>query len=372
VNNTKRVVHLTSAHPRFDSRIFLKQCTSLSKAGYEVSLIVGDGEGEDFVDGIKIIDVGRASGRLDRIFRTTKRVYDAAIKTDGEIFHFHDPELLYVGWRLKKLGKTVVFDSHEDVPNQILSKGYIPQQLRGLIKAAYSKYEKLITKRLDAVVTATSKIRENFEQSNQNVVDINNFPIWGELDSEGRSLDGGARNVCYIGGLASIRGIREIVEAVEHTKTNVSLLLAGRFSDDRLEKKIKLCKGWSHVVDKGWQDREGVRAILRQSVAGLVTLHPTVNYVEALPIKMFEYMSAGVVVIASNFPLWRDIVEGNGCGICVDPLDVESIAEAIDYLVSNPAIASEMGRRGQQAVRERYNWSNEEKKLLGVYSSLPT
>ncbi len=94
------------------------------------------------------------------------------------------------------------------------------------------------------------------------------------------------------------------------------------------------------------------------------------NHVDAQPNKMFEYMSAGIPVIASDFPLWREIIEGCGCGICVDPLDPKKIAEAIDYLVDNPEIARRMGENGRKAVYDRYNWDVEEKKLLALYDSL--
>jgi glycosyltransferase involved in cell wall biosynthesis len=102
----------------------------------------------------------------------------------------------------------------------------------------------------------------------------------------------------------------------------------------------------------------------------LVTFLPSPNHIDAQPNKMFEYMSAGVPVIASHFPLWREIVEGNDCGVCVDPLNPEEIARAIDFLVSHPERAEEMGRNGQRAVWERYNWGNEEMKLISLYGEV--
>ena len=85
---------------------------------------------------------------------------------------------------------------------------------------------------------------------------------------------------------------------------------------------------------------------------------------------MFEYMAAGIPVIASDFPLWREIVLGNQCGLCVDPMDPIAIANAIDYLVQHPAAARQMGENGRRAVLEHYNWSVEEAKLLIYYKNL--
>ena len=153
-------------------------------------------------------------------------------------------------------------------------------------------------------------------------------------------------------------------------RSGVRLQLGGRFSEKTVESEVKKYPGWHNVDELGFVDREGVRKILSHSMAGLVTFLPLPNHIDAQPNKMFEYMSAGLPVIASNFPLWREIIEGNECGLCVDPMSPSEIAEAIDFLVNNPDQAKQMGERGQRTVRERYNWSFEEKKLIELYATL--
>ena len=106
------------------------------------------------------------------------------------------------------------------------------------------------------------------------------------------------------------------------------------------------------------------------SKAGLVTFLPSPNHLDAQPNKMFEYMSAGMPIITSNFPLWAEIVKENGCGLCVDPLKPEQIAIAIEYINSNPKEADNMGKNGKKAVLEKYNWGVEEVKLVNLYSRL--
>ncbi len=81
-------------------------------------------------------------------------------------------------------------------------------------------------------------------------------------------------------------------------------------------------------------------------------------------------MAAGIPVIASDFPLWREVIEGNHCGVCVDPLNAGKIAEAITFLTENPRLSSSMGSNGRKAILEKYNWENEEKKLLHLYAQL--
>lgn len=364
-----KIAHLTSAHPRDDIRIFTKECRSLAAAGHELMLVVADGLGPEVRDGVRILDVGRARGRFDRMCRITRRVYAQAMSLEGDIYHFHDPELLPVGLKLKRRGKKVVFDSHEDVPKQILGKHYLHPFLRRVLSWGFARYEGFVCSRLDGIVAATPFIRDKFKPINPRSIDINNFPMIGELDAHVPWQDK-AKEVCYVGTISQIRGIKELVRAMALTRSDVRLNLVGAFAEAPVEAEVATYPGWAQVNALGVQDRRGVADVLGRSLAGLVNLHPLVNYLDSLPIKMFEYMSAGIPVIASNFDLWKQIIEQSACGLCVDPMDPAALASAIDYLASHPDEARKMGENGRQAVLSRYNWSLEEAKLIGFYDRL--
>jgi len=364
-----RVAHLTSVHSRTDTRIFIKQCRSLVTHGYNVYLVVADNEGNEVKDHVAIIDAGRLPGRLNRMLKTVQRVFEKAVALDVSIYHLHDPELIPIGLKLKRLGKKVIFDAHEDLPKQLLSKHYLGPVSARVLSVTTSLFERYACRRFDGIIAATPFIRDKFLEVNPKTVNINNFPLIGELDSSLPWMDK-KEEICYLGAIAANRGIREMVRACEYTKSPVRLNLGGHFSDPVVAAEVKTYQGWSRVNEMGFLDRSGVRAVLCRSKAGLVTLHPVINYRDALAIKMFEYMSAGIPVIASNFPLWREIMELNECGVCVNPLDPMAIAAAIDHFVKNPDIACRMGENGRQAVLNKYNWSIEEMKLLKFYEGL--
>lgn len=332
--------------------------------------MVADGLGDERVDGIRIVDAGRLPGRLNRILRTTRKVLRAGVQLDADVYQLHDPELIPAGLALKRMGRRVVFDSHEDVPAQLLAKPYLGRLSRRLVSGAYAACERHACARFDGLLAATPFIQARLARLHPRTVDINNYPLLQEFEA---APDWGAKalEVCYVGGLSEIRGIRELVRACALLDSPARLALAGSFAEPAFERAMTHEPGWARVDAHGHLDRAGVGRVMRRALAGLVTLHPVVNYLDALPVKMFEYMAAGLPVIASRFPLWQDIVEGNDCGVCVDPRDPAAIAAAIDRFCRDPELARRMGENGRRAVRARYNWNSEADKLAAFYDRLP-
>lgn len=363
-----RVVHLSSAHPRYDVRIFVKMCQSLSK-DHRVSLVVADGRGDEIKEGVSIFDTGAQSGgRLSRMTHTVKKVYRKALELDAALYHLHDPELLPIAVKLKRRGKLVIFDAHEDLPKQLLGKPYLHPLARIFLSKVIAQYEKWVCPKLDTVIGATPIISAKFNRFCKRSENINNYPLLNELSRvTGEKLK--RDEVAYVGGISEIRGIKPLVKSMGKVK-GVRLNLVGNFGSKRLEDEVKSFQEFNLVNELGFKSREEVAEILSRSRAGIVTFLASPNHIDAQPNKMFEYMSTGLPIITSNFPLWEDIVEGNDCGICVDPENVEELAKAIQYLNDNPIEAERLGENGRKAVVEKYNWEKEEVKLRALYKEL--
>lgn len=365
-----RIVHFSTVHPSFDSRIFHKEVKTILKAGYE-TIVVAQHKGQTIVDGIRIIGLPKPKYRVTRICMLTWQAFLKALAQKPDIYHFHDPELLPIGLLLRALGKKVIYDVHEDVPRQILSKYWIPPILRGLVAKAAALMEWVAGIFLNGIVAATPAIAKRFP-AHKTVV-VQNFPILSEFSFiQKLPYHDRPMQIAYVGGITAIRGAIEMIRAMEYLPENLGarLVLAGTFVPSELEATVRELPGWRYVDFLGWQDRQSVGALLGQSRMGIVVFHPEPNHLEAQPNKLFEYMAAGIPVVASNFPLWQKIVEEEQCGLTVDPLNPEAIAEAIQWLLEHPEEAEKMGERGRRAVLEKYNWDQEAKKLLSLYRRL--
>ena len=366
----RRVCLLTSVHGPFDVRIFHKEAQSLARKGYSVTIVAPHSE-DTQRDGVEIKAVPVPRTRSERMSLTLWRVFRCALSTNASVFHFHDPELIPVGMLLKLLGKRVVYDVHEDVPADILDKSWIAPSLRWPIARAAAWTETLAACRFDAIVAATPRIADSFP--NIKTLTVQNFPqVNVQVDAETTPYGDREPLISYVGGISELRGAWEMIEAMGLLSESVParLQLAGFFDPPESQQKLASKPGWERVDFLGWLSPAEVRELLGRSCLGVVVFHPIENHIMSQPNKLFEYMSAGLPVVASNFPLWRSIIQEARCGILVDPTNPTAIAEAIRWLLERPAEAESMGLRGREAVRRIYNWENEEQKLVELYAQL--
>jgi glycosyltransferase involved in cell wall biosynthesis len=367
-----KVVHLTSVHAAFDVRVFHKECKALARSGKHV-VLVAPHEGDEVVDSVEVKGIKICGGRFARMTRTAWSLFREALRQNGEVYHFHDPELIPVGLLLAARGKIVVYDIHEDAPADMLHKDYIPRRLRRPLMWSVRKLEDAACRRFSGLIAATPTIAERFYPINANTVVVHNYPKLDEIaPTVNVPWNERPPAVAYIGSISERRGVREILRAlaVLPSTSPAEMMLAGPFSPNGLPTELEALPGWARVRYVGVLGRPAIANLLSRVRLGLLVLQPEPNFVNAMPIKLFEYMAAGIPVIASAFPLWRQIIGEAGCGLLVDPQDPQAIARAIEYLLSHDDEAEAMGHRGRKVACELYNWNSEERILLQFYSDL--
>lgn len=374
MQKTFKIAHLTSVHRALDIRIFVKECRSLASEGFQVSIVAPHGK-DEIVEGvhIKAIPLRQGPRGVARRARTIWNVFREAKKLDADLYHFHDPELIPVGLFFRLTGKEVIYDIHENVPKDILLKQGLPKWSRPYLSYFADQLEKLASRRLSALVTVSPLIANRFLSHSAHTVLIHNYP---DANEWGAPLEGSWNRrepiVVFPGGILPERGIREMVHAMACLPASfrATLEIASGEFPAALYDELKQHPGWNRVRFLGPLNRPQIRQLLCRASAGLVLYLPEEQNLCAMPHKLFEYMAAGIPVIASDFPLWREVLAGVDCAVFVDPRNPEAISDAIQYLLANPSEAERMGRCGLEAVRTAYNWDSQARELVKLYKGL--
>lgn len=366
------IAHLSSVHPVNDNRVFNKECRSLADAGYRVTLIAPHSS-SGTTAGVFIDAVRRPSGRWERMTRTVWSVWRHAVRLRADLYIFHDAELLPAAALLRAGGRSVVYDVHEDMSGDLISRDYLPRPALRVLGWCVVLAENIVSRWLSAVSAATPTIAGRFQRLNPRTVVIQNFPKISELTPPaGVPWAQREAAVAFVGCMDLPRGLAEMVRAMSLLPKDqaAQLKLAGSFTPRHHRDVVAALPGWERVEELGALDRAGVAALLSRVRAGLVLFLPYPNHVNAQPQKLFEYMSAGIPVIASDFPLWRQIVETHRCGLVADPRNPAAIAAAIRHILEHPDEAEAMGARGRAAIERGLNWERESEKFIRLCDGL--
>ena len=363
----KKICILTSVHPAFDGRIFHKEAKTLAKAGYNVILIAKH-DNEKIVDGVRIVPLPEPKNRIERMTKIMWKLFRLALKEKADIYHFHDPELIFIGLLLKLHGKKVIYDVHEDVPKQILNKDWIGNIYnRKCIAFIVYIIEQIGAFLYNEIVAATPDIAKKFPK-NKTVV-LRNFPILELIDDvKPINYKKDKSVIIYAGGLARTRGIMEIIQAMEYIDNKAELCLLGKWESKKFRYECENLEGWNNTRYLGFISLNEVFQYMKIADIGLCLLHPIKNYITGLPIKAFEYITCSLPMVMSNFHYWREIF--GECTLFANPYDPKDIADKIIYLLDKPNEARKFSKKGRKLIEEKYNWETESKKLIILYNSL--
>jgi glycosyltransferase involved in cell wall biosynthesis len=361
-----KVVHMTSGHPTFDTRIFRKQCRSLAAAGLEVTLIAM-ADADQVVDGVTIRAIEPSHGRLERFIQGPKRVFRIAKDLEADIFQFHDPELWGVGLKLQRMGRKVIYDAHENVPTDIMNRDYIPGPLRKLVSRVCERKEMQVANAVSGIVTVTEGIAARFPA--HKTILARNYPVLSDMNYEQLPYAQRARRVVFSGGLSIERQARQMVESIALVQ-DTELYVVGPLESESLKQELTALPGWKQTHFPGTLKQAEYYTQLFNSRIGLSLVEKKVDYGDVSTNKVYEYMYAGIPMIVSPVSTWKQIVEEFECGLVVQSNDPHTVSAAINSLLSDPERAEQMGRRGRDAVERFFSWESEAKNLIAFYERI--
>lgn len=361
-----KIFIFSSAHQWNDTRVFYKEAVSLAKK-YLVELHApAEFEYKEYLN-VRIIGLPLWSKVSDR--RNIRKIlFKRVYYSDFDVFHFHDPELIFIGLYIKLFKrKKVIFDVHENVGATILTKQWLPKILRRLIFIFYKILEKLSVLIFDKIILAEESYQEFIKSNFQTIF---NYPI---IQNRKKMSGKFQFDVIYVGSISIERNIFEMLEAasiVKHSYPTFLMKIIG-FIEPEIENEVSIVISNNKLSDNvsitGRMDYVEAMNVVLNARIGLALLSPHKNYLCSLSTKLYEYMSFGIPVITNNFPLWREFIQKSNCGLSIDSGNPEEIAQAIIFLLDNSTIAGKMGDNGYNAVKKKFSWSNEEQKLYGIY-----
>jgi len=362
-----QIIMLANAgHKPLDTRIFHKEAIFLKKNGWDVTIIIPHTESFEF-NGIKIISVPLPKRGWHQLIVCPWNIFWKSCRLSSlSVFHIHDSELLLVGIALRMLGRQVIYDAHEDTPLQITYQHWIPTYLKKPYILFYRGLENLAGRFFTGIIVAEPVIAKYFPS--HKVTLIRNFPIASSFH-ELNNYSSRQNRIVYVGLLSKARGVVEMLEGYKKASQNIDMkfIIGGKFAPTSLENELLP----HYSVDyRQWLSYSEMVNVLNESRVGIIVPHPIERYRTNYPVKLFEYMAAGLPVIASKEGEPSAFVKEADGGILVDPENDNEIASAMIKLITEPDLALEMGQRGRKLILEKYNWEIESQKLIGLYNAL--
>jgi len=369
-----KVCHIISGYYRIDARVFQRQCKSLKKYDFEVSVLTNDGDPEETIEGIPFYSCNRVyNSRIKTLIFAFHQFYEKAKMIDADVYQLHSPELLPLGMKLKKLGKKVVYDAHEHMPMHILEKDWIPKPFRFLLSKFVKLYMEYILPKFDFTITPHSHVLEDLKTTVKNIELIANFPLVKKSTNFSFEEYKNRNNIiCYTGTVYPYSNQQLLAYALQSIN-NLKYDIAG-YIDEELLHELELIIPPSKLKFHGRLPFNKLSKFYNNSTIGYVLYDYKLNLGYKLGSygtnKIFEYMEEGLPFICTDYILWKEICDNYHCGIYVPPGDKQKLEEALNFLIENKEEAYKMGQNGKQAVKDVFNWSSEESKYVKIFNSL--
>lgn len=328
-------------------------------------------------EGIAYLHIREASGGLG-VLRESLRLIHYFLTTDATILHICSPRCFFLIPLGYLLGKTVVYDMHENQPLAIVSKPYLWSWIRRPLSILYGLAERVLLHDT-RVIFAELSYSKYYKWIKKSVVALN-MPILSLIDRDSSGVVRPRDQVIigYCGAISVKRGALELIETfsiLRKTRPDIRLEFIGEVEPGFVacfQDSVRRTGYQDDIVIHGYKVPTEMYSIMARWHIGVAVLHPEPNYFESYPTKIFEYMALGMPFVTSDFPLYKEVVRDSGGGLCIAPLEEGSLLGALEKLIGDGGLREQLGRNGRSAVETRYNWDIESAKLGTFYRSIGT
>ena len=371
----KKICIITSVHKYNDRRILDKEAISLLNNGYEIDLIAP--EGKDFkYRGINIVGIPK----LPKLMRPVNwlRIIKICISKRYSIIHFHDPDLLFVGLFFKIFtNSNVIYDVHENYAVRLFANR--DNWFFRIIRWSVDTFEHFAARIIRNIIVVEKHMRNRFNNYKCHTLLLPNFARAGSFRTvQIPKKDYTKRVIIHTGTLMAVRGslvMAEIVKKVTDVDPTIQFKFVRNFLSDHEEtllmEKIRYLQIEKQFQFIDWVPPDKLLNILIESSIGLSVLLPYGQYHNrAIPTKLFEYMAAGLAIVAEESACNNKYIRQNRCGYLEPYSNIDRFKDRILDLINNPTELRRCGENGREAFLKYYNWEIYEESFIEFYKVL--
>lgn len=367
------IVHATTVHPWWDNRVSNKMVSGLAEAGYRIHFIINTYplDKRPFFEHLSITTLERKTGIKERIIKNFLTYRKASSIQPKGLFHFHDPEMIFVGAAMRLRGWKVIYDVHEDVYLDISQKPYLGKIAQRILPPIFRMTEQTIIKVFKFhLITAEKSYKKRYPKG----VEILNYPKQALSDDHNNRQDYQNINLLYTGVLVVDRGAIKFKEILQ-TSPNITITIVGKCPEQLKQKILEDCAPYRErltidTTPEGVSFDKIIKTYQQGNwAAGLAIFPDTEFYRDKELTKFFEYIQYSIPILASNFPTWLTLIEQQNIGLCINPDDIpQTLPSALQ--VFNDKKKWVQLRDNCRKVATQYSWESQQKKITTLYEKI--
>lgn len=245
---------------------------------------------------------------------------------------------------------------------------------------AFKMSEKYLLRKIDGYVTVNEPIIRKTESYYNHrfkvpALVVYNCPYYQEVKPRRNNPRPEDKiKILYQGRFALQRGLEQLVEAMKYLPTSAELYFRA-IKDPSMEKILKKIVKENQLEQKVKFLSAVPMARMVQAAKGFdigVVAYVPVHADNELctPNKLFEYMMAGLALAVSDLPVLRYITKKCQNGVLFNPREPQSIARALNDLISHPGKRRRMQQNSLKAAANPFCWEKQQEKLNSLYGEL--